>query len=202
MVNEAAARGCNLIVAHHPIIFGGLKKINDKNYVGRTVIAAIKKDIAIYAIHTNLDNIGTKGVNGRIAEQLGIVGGRPLWPASAPTALPGITSLPGASTPTALLKLYCFVPLTHLEAVRTAIFEAGAGHIGGYSECSWSVEGTGTFKGGAGTQPFVGQPGLRHEEKEARLEAILPAWLSRQVIQAMVAAHSLRGSRLRPGSAG
>ncbi len=197
VVNEAAARGCNLVVAHHPIIFGGLKKISDKNYVGRAVITAIKKDIALYAIHTNLDNIGIKGVNGRIAEQLGIVGGQPLWPAPAHTALPGITSLPGASpsgafalsAPTALLKLYCFVPLTHLEAVRTAIFGAGAGHIGGYRECSWSSEGTGTFKGETGTQPFVGQPGLRHKEKEARLEAILPVWLSRQVVQAMIAAH-------------
>ena len=198
VVNEAAVRGCNLIVAHHPIIFGGLKKISDKNYVGKAVITAIKKDIALYAIHTNLDNIGIKGVNGRIAEQLGILGGQPLWPASASAALPFALSATATSpsptafafsSPAALLKLYCFVPLTHLAAVRTAIFEAGAGHIGGYSECSWSVEGTGTFKGGDSTQPFLGQPGIRHEEKEARLEAILPVWLSRQVVHAMIAAH-------------
>ena len=172
VVLEAIARGCNLIVAHHPIIFGGLKKINGKNYVEKAVIAAIKQDIAIYAIHTNLDNIGLQGVNGRIAERLGIAGGQPL--------------LPGAA---GLQKLICFVPVAHLEPVRTAIFMAGAGHIGGYSECSWSVEGTGTFKGGVGTQPFAGRPGVRHEEKEMRLEVLFPAWLSRQVIEAMIAAH-------------
>jgi hypothetical protein len=88
-----------------------------------------------------------------------------------------------------LQKLYCFVPVDHLEVVRSAIFDAGAGHIGGYSECSYSVEGFGTFKGEGGTTPFVGQPGIRHTEKEARLEVILPACLSRPVVQAMTAAH-------------
>jgi dinuclear metal center YbgI/SA1388 family protein len=172
VVLEAVARGCNLIVSHHPIIFGGLKKINGKNYIEKAVIAAIKHDIALYAIHTNLDNMVTEGVNGRIAEKLGLVGGRPL--------------LPKEST---LQKLFCFVPTTHLEPVRQAIFAAGAGHIGGYSECSFAGAGTGTFKGGEGSQPFVGQPGVRHEEKEARLEVILPAVLSRSVVQALIAAH-------------
>jgi dinuclear metal center YbgI/SA1388 family protein len=172
VVREAVVRQCNLIVAHHPIVFGGLKKINGKNYVERTVIAAIKKDIAIYAIHTNLDNMVEEGVNGRIADKLGL-GKRQVLLAREST----------------LQKLYCFVPVDHLEAVRSAIFAAGAGHIGGYSECSYSVEGFGTFRGGEGTQPFVGQPGVRHTEKEARLEVILPAYLSRSVVQAMTAAH-------------
>jgi dinuclear metal center YbgI/SA1388 family protein len=172
VVGEAVARQCNLIVAHHPIVFGGLKKITGKNYVERTVIAAIKKDIAIYAIHTNLDNMVEQGVNGRIADKLGL-GERKVLLAREST----------------LQKLYCFVPVDHLEAVRAAIFAAGAGHIGGYSECSYSVEGFGTFKGGEGTQPFVGRPGVRHTEKEARLEVILPAYLSRSVVQAMTAAH-------------
>ena len=172
VVEEAVARQCNLIVAHHPIVFGGLKKIIGKNYVERTVIAAIKKDIAIYAIHTNLDNMVEQGVNGRIADKLGL-GERKVLLAREST----------------LQKLYCFVPVDHLEVVRSAIFAAGAGHIGGYSECSYSVEGFGTFKGGEGTQPFVGQPGVRHTEKEARLEVILPAYLSRSVVQAMTAAH-------------
>jgi dinuclear metal center YbgI/SA1388 family protein len=172
VVLEAVARQCNLIVAHHPIIFAGLKRISDANYVGRAVIAAIKQDIAIYAIHTQLDNKVYDGVNGRIAEQLGLIGRRALQPRES-----------------TLLKLYCFVPVDQLEIVRSAIFTAGAGHIGGYSECSYSVEGTGTFKGGEGTQPFVGRPGVRHSEKEARVEMILPAHLSRQVVQAMIAAH-------------
>ena len=172
VVMEAVSCRCNLIVAHHPIIFGGLKKITGRNYVERTVIAAIKRDIAIYAIHTNLDNVVSGGVNGRMASKLGIIGGKPLLPREG-----------------TLQKLICFVPADHLEAVRTAIFAAGAGHIGGYSECSYSVEGTGTFKGEEGTQPFVGQPGKRHYEKEGRLEAVIPTHLSRDVIRAMIAAH-------------
>ncbi len=172
VVREAVARQCNLIVAHHPIVFGGLKKITGKNYVERAVIAAIKNDVAIYAIHTNLDNMIEDGVNGRIADKLGLKARQVL--------------LAREST---LQKLHCFVPVDHLEAIRSAIFAAGAGHIGGYSECSYSVEGFGTFKGGEGAQPFVGRPGVRHTEKEARLEVLLPAHLSRSVVQAMIAAH-------------
>ena len=141
VVQEAIAKGCNLIVAHHPIIFGGLKKINGKNYVEKAVIAAIKHDIALYAIHTNLDNRVGEGVNGKIAALLGLVNGRALLPREG-----------------TLQKLFCFVPLAHLEAVRRAIFAAGAGHIGGYSECSYSTEGTGTFKGGEGQSPLWGSP--------------------------------------------
>ena len=172
VIREAIARGCNLIVAHHPIIFSGLKKINEKNYIGRAVIAAIKGEVAIYAIHTNLDNILVGGVNGRIAAKLGIGGGRPLLPREG-----------------TLQKLFCFVPTAHLEPVRAAIFAAGGGHIGGYSECSYATEGVGTFTGGEGTQPFVGQPGSRHEEPETRLEVILPSAVSRTVVRAMIAAH-------------
>lgn len=172
VVREAIARGCNLVVAHHPIIFSGLKKINGKNYVERAVITAIKHDIALYAIHTNLDNVLAGGVNGRMAAQLGLINGKPLL-----------------SKETILQKLYCFVPVAHLEPVRNAIFAAGAGQIGGYSECSFSTEGTGTFKGGPDTQPFVGQPGVRHEEKEVRVEMVLPAHLSRRIVTAMKVAH-------------
>jgi len=172
VILEAVARGCNMIVAHHPIVFGGLKKITGRNYVEKAVIAAIKQDMAIYAIHTNLDNMVAKGVNGRIADMLGLVERRVLMAKEA-----------------TLCKLYCFVPVGHLEVVRSALFAAGAGHIGKYSECSYSAEGTGTFKAGEGAQPFVGGVGRRHEEKEARLEVILPAVLQRQVVRAMIAAH-------------
>jgi len=171
VVQEAIFRKCNLIIAHHPIIFGGLKKITGKNYVERTVISAIKNDIAIYAIHTNLDNV-REGVNGKMAAELGLVNGRPLLPKEA-----------------TLQKLFTFVPPAHLETVRNAVFSAGGGEIGQYSECSFTTEGEGSFKGGQGTSPFVGLPGLRHEEKEVRLEVILPAYLSSRVIQAMIRAH-------------
>ena len=172
VVLEAAARGCNLVVAHHPIIFGGLKKITGRNYVERAVIAAIKNDMAIYAVHTNLDNVMAGGVNGRIADKLGLEDRRVL--------------LPREST---LCKLVCWAPVAQVEGVRAAVFGAGAGNIGKYSECSFGVEGTGTFKGGEGAQPFVGQVGLRHSEKEVRLEVILPVHLSRAVVAAMIAAH-------------
>jgi dinuclear metal center YbgI/SA1388 family protein len=171
IVKEAIAKKCNLIVAHHPIIFGGLKKINGKNYVEKAVIAAIKNDIAIYAIHTNLDNVIT-GVNGRIAAMLG---------------LEDISVL--SEKPDVLKKLYTFVPADHADVVRNAVFAAGAGHIGNYSECSFNIEGTGTFKGGDGSNPYVGETGSRHYEKEVRIETIFPAFLENKIIDALIAAH-------------
>lgn len=171
VVEEAIQKRCNLIVAHHPIIFSGLKKINGKNYVEKTIIKAIKNDVAIYAIHTNLDNV-IAGVNARMAAQLGLINTRILDP-----------------NPAMLKKLYTFVPLAQLEQVRSALFDAGAGHIGNYSECSFGAEGTGTFKAGAGTKPFVGVTGERHEEKEMKIELIFPAYLEASLIRSLIAAH-------------
>lgn len=171
VVMEARERGCNLVVAHHPIIFGGLKKITGRNYVERTVIASIKNDIAIYAIHTNLDNI-IDGVNGRIADKLGLVNRQIL-----------------AQKPGQLLKLFTFVPVEHAEALRAALFAAGAGHIGEYSETSFNAEGTGTFRGSENTRPFVGEPGKRHEEKEVKIEVILPPYRRSAVLKALFTTH-------------
>jgi dinuclear metal center YbgI/SA1388 family protein len=171
VVQEAMANNCNLVVSHHPIIFGGLKKINGKNYVEKAVITAIKNDIALYAIHTNLDNV-IGGVNGKMADKLSLQNRSVLAPKDA-----------------VLKKLYTFVPVAEAEKLRQAIFEAGAGHIGNYSECSFGAEGTGTFKGGAGTDPFVGKPGERHYEKELKIEVIFPAWLQGRVVKALLAAH-------------
>jgi dinuclear metal center YbgI/SA1388 family protein len=171
VVQEAMASNCNMVVSHHPIIFGGLKKINGKNYVEKAVIAAIKNDIALYAIHTNLDNV-IGGVNGKMADKLSLQNRSVLSPKDS-----------------VLKKLYTFVPVAEAEKVRSAIFEAGAGHIGNYSECSFGAEGTGTFKGGAGTDPFVGRQGERHYEKEMKIEVIFPAWLQGRVVKALLAAH-------------
>lgn len=171
VILEAIDKHCNLVVAHHPIIFGGLKKINGKNYVEKTVITAIKNDIAIYAIHTNLDHV-MDGVNGKMADRLGLINRRILSPKEG-----------------TLKKLYTFVPLAQAEKVRDAIFNAGAGEIGKYSECSFGVEGTGTFKAGKGTDPFVGEQGKRHQEKETKLEMIFPSWLQTAVVQALIKAH-------------
>lgn len=171
VVNEAKQKGCNLVVAHHPIIFGGLKKITGRNYVERTVIAAIKNDIAVYAIHTNLDNV-INGVNNRMADKLGLVNRSILAPKTGH-----------------VMKLYTFVPQQHAENVRAALFSAGAGNIGNYSEASFSTTGTGTFKGNEHTNPFVGEKGKRHEEQEIRIETVFPAYLQNKVVEALIQAH-------------
>ncbi|PUZ29296.1 Nif3-like dinuclear metal center hexameric protein [Chitinophaga parva] len=171
VIREAVDKGCNLVVAHHPIVFGGLKKINGNSYVERVAILAIKHDIAVYAAHTNLDNV-LAGVNARMAEQLALRDCRILDP-----------------KPSLLKKLYTFVPMAQLEQVRAAVFAAGAGHIGHYSECSFQADGQGTFKGDDSTSPFVGQPGLRHTEPEAKLEVVLPRYLEGAVVKALLAAH-------------
>jgi len=171
VVVEAIEKKCNLIVAHHPIIFSGLKKITGKNYVEKTIITAIKNDIAIYAIHTNLDNI-INGVNGKIADMLGLVNRQILQPKN-----------------NILKKLITFVPVNEAENVRNEIFSAGGGHIGNYSECSFNAEGEGSFKAGEGTNSFAGKIGERHTEKEIKIEVVFPAWIENSLIRAMLKAH-------------
>ncbi|QEC68948.1 Nif3-like dinuclear metal center hexameric protein [Panacibacter ginsenosidivorans] len=171
VILEAKSKGCNLVVSHHPIIFGGLKKITGKNYVEKTVITAIKNDIAIYAIHTNLDNV-INGVNDKMADKLGLINKEILAPKS-----------------NQLMKLFTFVPTEHAAKVRTAIFESGGGNIGNYSECSFNAEGTGTFKAGDGTDPFVGKVGIQHHEREVKIETIFPAYLQHKIVSAMIKAH-------------
>ena len=171
VVLEAKNKGCNLIVAHHPIIFGGLKKINGKNYVEKTVIAAIKNDIAIYAIHTNLDNM-LDGVNNRIADQIGLINRQTLLPKAGQ-----------------LMKLFTFVPTTEAEKVRSALFEAGAGNIGEYSEVSFNGDGFGTFKGSDKTTPFIGEPEKLHKEKEIKIEVIFPVYLKDSLIRTLIKVH-------------
>ncbi|MBL7941461.1 MAG: Nif3-like dinuclear metal center hexameric protein [Flavobacteriales bacterium] len=171
VVNEAIQLGLNLIIAHHPIIFRGLKSITGRNYVERTVIKAIKHDVAIYAIHTNLDNV-RQGVNAAIAGRLGLQDLRILAP------LKGKWS-----------KLAVFVPHANAEAVRNAMFEAGAGHVGQYDACSFNTEGTGTFRAGQGTHPHVGDIGKLHSEAETRIEVVVPEWKLSAVTRAMMATH-------------
>ena len=171
VIAEAIEKKCNLIVAHHPIIFGGLKKITGKNYVEKAVIAAIKNDIAIYAIHTNLDNI-INGVNGKMADKLGLINRQILQPKKG-----------------LLKKLVTFAPVEDAEKIRQAIFDAGCGHIGNYSECSFNSEGKGTFKGGENTNAYVGKPGLLHTENEIKIETIFPSWLQAEVLHALKKIH-------------
>lgn len=171
VVDEAIATGCQLIISHHPIVFKGLKKFNGKTYVERVVEKAIKHNIALYAIHTNLDNIHT-GVNARICQTLGLNNCRVLAPKQG-----------------LLKKLVTYVPNSHAEQVRNALFHAGAGNIGNYSECSFSSAGSGTFKGGDDSTPYVGEPGERHTESEVKIETIYPANLESKILMALVLAH-------------
>lgn len=171
VVEEAIETRCQIIISHHPIVFRGLKRFNGKTYVERVVEKAIRNGIAIYAIHTNLDNVMT-GVNAKICERLGLTNCRILAPR------PGV-----------LKKLVTYVPVSHADAVREALFSAGAGHIGNYAECSFNAEGYGTFKGSNDTSPYAGEPGKRHTEEELRVETVYPAVLESKILMAMVLAH-------------
>lgn len=171
VVKESIEKNCNLIVAHHPIIFNGLKQINGKNYVEKAIITAIKNDIAIYAIHTNLDNV-FDGVNGRIASMLGLQKTRVL-----------------ALKENTLKKLFTFVPVENAAQVRSAIFAAGGGNIGQYSQCSFNVEGTGTFKPKPGSDPYIGEVGELTFTKEIKIEVIFPGWLEKEIVKALFDAH-------------
>ena len=171
VIEEALRKNCNLVVAHHPIIFRGIKKLNGENYVERTVISAIKNNIAVYAIHTNLDNV-LQGVNKKIAEKLGLRNCKSLLPKEG-----------------TLQKLVTFAPAKNADAVRNALFEAGAGAIGKYDECSFNVEGSGTFRASEGSHPFVGKIGERHHENETRIEMIFSSFLQNKIIRSLKAAH-------------
>jgi dinuclear metal center YbgI/SA1388 family protein len=171
VLREAKEKGCNLVVAHHPIIFKGLKRINGRSYVEQVIIEAIKSDIAIYAAHTNLDNV-VLGVNGKIAEKLGLKNIKVLLPRQR-----------------VLRRLITFAPTDKAGAVRDAVFAAGAGHIGQYSECSFNSEGTGSFKAEKGADPYVGEVGERHYEKETKIEIVYPAYLEPQVVRALLDNH-------------
>lgn len=171
VVDEAIALGCNLVISHHPIVFRGLKKFNNKTYVERAVMKAIRHNVALYAIHTNLDNV-LPGVNAKIFQRLGISNFSILSPKGG-----------------LLKKLVTFCPVSHADAVRAALFAAGAGSIGNYSECSFNADGFGTFKAGEDTHPYVGEKGKQHREAEVRIETIYPRVIEHSLIEALLRAH-------------
>jgi len=172
VLDEAMERGCNMVVAHHPVIFSGIKQLSGRNYVERVVIKAIKNDISIYACHTNLDNM-RHGVNAKIAEKLGLQDTRILVPMKD-----------------TLRKLYTYAPADVADKVRDALFAAGAGEIGLYSECSFITEGTGTFRAAANARPVVGQAGgPRKATAEIKIEVLVPKHRESQVLRALFSAH-------------
>lgn len=171
VVDEAIDKGANLIIAHHPVIFSGLKKITGRNYVERTIIKAISNHIAIYAAHTNIDAV-SGGVNSRICEKLGLKDCQILRPVK-----------------NMLKKLVVFVPLSHAGQVREAVFNAGAGQIGNYDSCSYNLAGQGSFRALEGANPYVGDLGKIHFEDEIRFETIFPAYLQKTILAALIKSH-------------
>lgn len=171
VLDEAITKNCQIIIAHHPLIFKGLKRITGKNMVERIVTKAIKNDIAIYAIHTNLDNV-KGGVNSILCEKLGIVNNKILAPKEG-----------------LLRKLVAFCPKKDASKIRQAIFDAGAGHIGNYDNCSFNTEGTGSFRALEGTNPYVGEKGKLHFEEEVRIESVFPVYLENDILQALHTTH-------------
>lgn len=171
VVDEAVSLGCNLIISHHPLAFKPFKSLTGRTYVERCMIKAIKHDIVVYAAHTNLDN-AWQGVNFKLAEMLGLQQLRMLSPQKD-----------------ALLKLVTFVPESHAEYVRNALFNAGAGNIGNYDSCSFNLHGEGTFRANESATPFVGDVGKLHFEKEARIETVLPKFRQADVLRALLSVH-------------
>ncbi|MEM9324442.1 MAG: Nif3-like dinuclear metal center hexameric protein [Bacteroidota bacterium] len=171
VIQEAIATGSNLIVAHHPLIFGGLKRLTGSHWVQQCVIEAIKHDLCIYAIHTNLDNVHN-GVNWKIAQKIGLENVRVLAPKSD-----------------TLSKLITFVPQESTEKVLAALYEQGVGEIGNYDHCSFQVTGQGTFRPNAQANPTVGQNHVDEQVTEQRLEVLFASHRQQAVIQALHAAH-------------
>ena len=171
IVDEAIEKGCNLIIAHHPIVFSGLKKITGKTYIERTIIKAIQNNIAIYAIHTNLDNYRF-GVNYEIGKRLGLENLQILSPAE-----------------NVLCKLSVFVPVKHAEIVTNAMFKAGAGNIGNYSDCSFEQNGIGSFKPLENANPFEGKIGEISKADERKIEVLVSTHSLNAVLNAMKSSH-------------
>ncbi len=171
VVDEAISLGHNLIISHHPPIFKPLKKLTGATTTERCIIKAVKSGIALYAAHTNLDN-SMNGVNAILAEKLDL-------------------SIQGVLQPLKgmLRKLVVFVPESHHEVVRNALFKAGAGVIGDYDCCSFNSSGSGTFRAQEGSDPYVGKIGELHSEPEIKIETILPSWIENKVVKALREVH-------------
>ena len=171
-VQQAVSIGADLIIAHHPLIFKGITNIRTDLPVGKLLNDLIKHEIAVYAAHTNLDS-AVGGVNDILAQKFNLKDIQPLTTVYQDK----------------LHKLVVFVPTTHVEKVRNAMTEAGAGHIGNYSHCTFVTQGTGSFLPLPSANPFLGEPGKLEYVDESRLETIVPEKLCSPVIAAMLAAH-------------
>lgn len=171
VVEEAIISKCDVIIAHHPLIFKGLKKITGNNSIERIVKSTIKNDISVYAIHTNLDNV-LKGVNGILAKKLGLINTHILQPGKGK-----------------MFKVVTFCPKNQSKSVQQAMFDNEAGKIGNYSNCSYLSDGTGTFMPLDGSHPHVGTKGKLHHEPEIKIEAVVDEHNLNRTINALIKAH-------------
>lgn len=171
VVDEAVEKDCNLIISFHPIIFSGLKKLNGSSYVERTVIKAIQHQIAIFAIHTALDN-AFNGVNAALCNVLGLQNRKILIPQEG-----------------TVKKLLTFVPVNDAEQLREALFRAGAGTIGNYNNCSFNLEGTGTFQGDENSNPVIGERGVTRYEPETQIGVTFPKHLEGKILEVLFTHH-------------
>ena len=171
VIEEAKEKGCNLIVTHHPFIFSGIKKINNATPTGKMVYELIRSDIAVYSSHTNLDKMNT-GVSAILADHLGLSDLRVLVPEE-----------------NSLKQLVVYCPKAESSSLRDALYAAGAGNIGNYRHCSYSVLGNGTFEPLMGANPFVGSVGNETVTEEERVEMIYPKALEKAVIKSLKANH-------------
>ncbi len=172
VVDEAIAKKCNFILSFHPIVFKGLKSLTGKNYVERTVLKAIKNNIAIYAIHTALDN-DNNGVNAMMCNQLNLINQRILIPQKQ-----------------TIKKLITYVPVAEAETLRTALFNAGAGQVGNYKNCSFNVNGIGTYNATEKANPVIGVIGEDHSEAETQLNITYAKHVEKSVLKALFETHS------------
>ncbi|MEM9416883.1 MAG: Nif3-like dinuclear metal center hexameric protein [Bacteroidota bacterium] len=171
VLQEAKAKACNLIIAHHPLIFRPIKRLTAKSYVEKCLAYAIKEDLAIYSLHTNLDNVA-QGVNRQIAQTLGLQDLSILLP-----------------KPGTLRQLTTFVPPAATKPLLQALHTAGAGCIGDYTHCSFVTTGTGSFQPTAAATPHVGTPHQLEKVEEERIEVVFPAHLEASVLRALQEAH-------------
>lgn len=171
VIAEAIEIGCNLIVAHHPLLFKGLKQITGRSYIERCVQLAIKHDIAIYAAHTNADN-HAQGLNYLLAKDIGLSNLSPL-----------------VQSPARLMQLVTYVPTAKLSELEQALWQAGAGQLGAYDCCSFSCTGKGSFRPLKGANPYVGEVGSIHREEETRLSCVFPAPEASRIEQALLNTH-------------
>ncbi|APD07833.1 GTP cyclohydrolase 1 type 2 like protein [Flavobacteriaceae bacterium UJ101] len=171
VVEEAIQKKANLIITFHPIIFKGLKRITGKNYVERVVLKAIKHDISIYAIHTNLD-FAWQGSNKKLCDILDLSDIKIL--------------IPKENT---IKKLTFYVPIDSTEKVRDALFSIGAGSIGNYDHCSFNIEGMGSFKGNKESNPTLGKKEMLHFEKETAVNMTFPWYLEHRIVSTLKKVH-------------